>query len=505
MKSCFNAQAPADDNPSELRRRIVVEGLSFVRPVASNRPLSGLDAAFLYLEGLGTPMHVGSLMLLDPPEGSADDFHQHLISLVSDRLSSTNALRRVLEDAPLGLGHPIWREYAELDLDWHIQHRRVHAPGSTRALLNLTARLHAQPMDRDKPLWQLVVIDGLADGRVALYSRIHHALLDGQGGVALARALLDVEPNPKRPGHRLEPHAPSRPTGTLRRAATAAGSTINSWGRWMRGIPETVRVAASSAASPRQTLGSLRESLMLAPRTPFNIQISEDRALGVASLSLDRCKRAAKHHGVSLNDLIMALCTSALRRALKRRGRLPERALVAGMPVSLRAEDDGESNNQVSMVQCELPTDEPDPVERLKRIHAATDRIKHRVQAFSELIPTDFPGLAAPFWATGLSRLWKQGRLSERLPPLANLVISNVPGPPIPLYLAGARVDKYYPLSIVTHGLGLNITVQSYAGSLEFGILSCPDALASPERLASQLVTALDELEGGVEEGGTQS
>ena len=476
-------------------------GSKFVRPVASNRPLSGLDAAFLYLEGLGTPMHVGSLMLLDPPKEATADFHQHLIDLVSDRLTSTKALRRVLEDAPLGLGHPIWREYAELDLDWHIQHRRVHAPGSMQALLNLTARLHAEPMDRGKPLWQLVVIDGLADGRVALYSRIHHALLDGQGGVALARALLDVEANPKSPGHRLKPHAASRPTGSLRRAATAAGSTIGTWGRWMRGIPDTVKLAASSVTTPRQTLGTLRDSLMLAPRTPFNIQISETRALGVVSLPLQRCKAVARQQGVSLNDVIMALCASALRRTLKQKGQLPERPLVAGMPVSLRAEGDGESNNQVSMVQCELPTDEPDPVLRLLKIHAATDRIKHRVQAFSELIPTDFPGLAAPFWATGLSRLWKQGRLSERLPPLANLVISNVPGPPVPLYLAGARVDSYYPLSIVTHGLGLNITVQSYAGQLEFGILSCPSALPGPDRLARHLASALEELEDAAEQG----
>lgn len=474
---------------------------SFERPVASNRTLSGLDAAFLYLEGLGTPMHVGSLMLLDPPKEAAADFHQHLTELVSDRLSSANALRRVLEDAPLGLGHPIWRDYAELDLDWHIQHRRVHASGSMQALLNLTARLHAEPMDRSKPLWQLVVIDGLADGRVALYSRIHHALLDGQGGVALARALLDVEANPKSPGHRHRPHAASRPTGPLRRAATAAGSTIGTWGRWMRGIPDTVKLAASSATTPRQTLGALRDSLMLAPRTPFNIQISETRALGVVSLSLQRCKAVARQQGVSLNDVIMALCASALRRTLKQKGQLPERPLVAGMPVSLRAEGDGESNNQVSMVQCELPTDEPDPLLRLLKIHAATDKIKHRVQAFSELIPTDFPGLAAPFWATGLSRLWKQGRLSERLPPLANLVISNVPGPPVPLYLAGARVDSYFPLSIVTHGLGLNITVQSYAGKLEFGILSCPSALPGPDRLARHLASALDELEHAVEQG----
>ena len=154
--------------------------------MASNRSLSGLDAAFLYLEGLGTPMHVGSLMLLQPQSDSTGDFHQRLVEHVKDRLAGAAPLRRVLENAPLGLSHPLWREQAPLDLDWHIQQRKLRAPGSDKALMALAGRLHAETMDRQRPLWQLVVIEGLSDGRVALYSKIHHALLDGQGGVALA-------------------------------------------------------------------------------------------------------------------------------------------------------------------------------------------------------------------------------------------------------------------------------------------------------------------------------
>ena len=464
-----------------------------------NRSLSGLDAAFLYLEGLGTPMHVGSLMLLQPARGFKGDFHKRLRDHVADRLSAAAPLRRVLESAPMGLGHPLWRERARLDMDWHIQKRKLRAPGSHNALMGLVGRLHAEPMDRTHPLWQLVVIEGLADGRVAVYSRLHHALLDGKGGIALARALLDIEPDPKPEAKR---HGPmtvavpdSIPTGRVRLATRAAGATVGSLGRWIRGIPGTVKLAASGAASPRRTYSSLRESLMLAPRSLFNTQVGDKRAFAVASLELERCKQVARAHRVSLNDIIMALCTSALRETLTRRGALPERAMIAGMPVSLRPEDDGEANNQVSMVQCELPTDESDPGVRLARIHASTDQIKARVRAFSSLIPTDFPGLAAPFWAAGLSRLWQRGRLSERLPPLANLVISNVPGPPVPLYLAGAAVTHYYPISIVTHGLALNITVQSYAGSLEFGVLSCPEALPRPQILAGRLAGALDELE----------
>ena len=165
------------------------------------------------------------------------------------------------------------------------------------------------------------------------------------------------------------------------------------------------------------------------------------------------------------------------------------------MPISLRGAGDGEANNQVSMVQCPLPTEIADPLKRLQAIRSATAGIKHRVGALKDLIPTDFPGLAAPLWASGLSRLWSRGRISERLPHLANLVISNVPGPPIELFLAGARVVHYYPISIVTHGLALNVTVQSYGGHLEFGVISARDVVERPETLARAFERGLAALE----------
>jgi len=464
------------------------------------RPLTGLDAAFLYLEGLGTPMHVGSLMLLRMPDGFDGDFHARLCEHLEGRLGAAAPLRRVLESAPLSIGHPLWREQAPLDMDWHIQRRTLRKPGSHNALMKLVGRLHAEPLDRSRPMWQLVVIDGLADGQVAVYSKLHHAMIDGQGGIALARALLDVEPKPRHPQSPAIPAPGSGPTGRARLAVRAGAATAGTLGRWIRGVPGTLKMAAAGTMSPRKTFSGIRDSVMLAPRSLFNVQISDRRAFAVASLELDRCKRVAHGLGASLNDVVMALCTSALRETLIRRGALPKRAMVAGMPVSLRAQGDGEANNQVSMVQCELPTDQADADARLARIHAATDKIKARVRAFTSLIPTDFPGLAAPLWATGLSRLWERGRLSERLPPLANLVISNVPGPPMPLYLAGAAVTHYYPMSIVTHGLALNITVQSYAGRLEFGVLSCPDALPRPRSLTNRLAGALEELERGLSE-----
>jgi diacylglycerol O-acyltransferase / wax synthase len=192
--------------------------------------------------------------------------------------------------------------------------------------------------------------------------------------------------------------------------------------------------------------------------------------------------------------VVMAMCGGALREMLKKTRQLPRQSLIAAMPVSLRESGNTDANNQVSMVQCSLATDIADPRERLLTIRASTAQIKQRVANFKNLIPTDFPGLAAPIWASGLSRLWALGRVAEKLPPLANVAISNVPGPPVPLYLAGAKLRHYYPVSIVTHGLALNITVQSYAGALEFGLTACADIVRKPEALAAALVRSLNEL-----------
>jgi WS/DGAT/MGAT family acyltransferase len=256
----------------------------------------------------------------------------------------------------------------------------------------------------------------------------------------------------------------------------------------------SIKLVSSAASGAGGLLSRLRDSVMLAPRTLFNAQVGPRRSFAVASLPLDSVKQVARHFGASLNDVVLALCAATLRDYLRRRKALPDRPLIAAMPVSLRAAGNAEVNNQVSMVQCALASDIADPVERLRAITAATGQLKRQVASFRGLIPTDFPGLAAPIWASGLSRLWARGKIAQRLPPLANLAISNVPGPPVPLYLAGAEVLHYFPVSIVTHGLGLNITVNSYAGSLEFGVIACADIAPKLDTLASGLTRALNAL-----------
>jgi len=501
---------PQRTTPPLRNRHIVGTSIEGIEHVPKRlRALSGLDAAFLYLEAAGTPMHVGSVMLLQPPGRSLSaihgprgtwaparrrryDFHRELVAHVHERLPRAAALRRVLHAAPFDLGHPMWAEGATPDLETHIQKRSLSKPGTLTQLWRLVADLHAQALPRDRPLWQFVVIEGLASGEIALYSKVHHALLDGQGGIALAQALLDVQPT--MPGAAAPPADDPGGAARVRQrdlAHVAVRASVQQFARLVRELPMTLRLATDAAAGAGNLVGRLRDSVTFAPRTPFNAQVGPRRSYAVASLPLDQVKHVARHFGASLNDVVMALCAGALREYLLRRKALPKSALIAAMPVSLRAAGDSEVNNQVSMVQCMLPTQIADPLGRLRAITAATSQIKRQVVSFRGLIPTDFPGLAAPIWASGLSRLWARGRVAERLPPLANLAISNVPGPPIPLYLAGARVNHYFPASIVTHGLGLNITVNSYAGQLEFGVIACRDIVPKPAILAAGLGRAL--------------
>jgi diacylglycerol O-acyltransferase / wax synthase len=456
------------------------------------RPLSGLDAGFLYLEEAGTPMHVGSLMLLEVPAKRGYDFYQSLLDLLAERLPKAPALRRVLQNAPAGLGHPMWRDGGDVALEHHVLRRKLRAPGTDKQLHALVATLHAGMLPRDRPLWQFVVIEGHRSGCVALHTRVHHALLDGQGGVALAQVLLDLEarqPAKRRRGavHHDEVEQP----GIAEVASASLRAGVQQFARMFRALPETLRLAREGVADARGLVGRLRDSVLLAPRTPFNAKVGKARSFSTVSLPLADVKQISRSFGVSLNDVVMALVAHAVRQFLLAQRRLPTKPMIAAMPVSLRESGNADSNNQVSMVQVALATQVRDDVERLRSIATATGAIRQQVSTLRHLIPTDFPGLAAPIWASGLSRLWARGNIAEKLPALANLVVSNVPGPPMSLYLAGARLVHNYPVSIVTHGLGLNFTVQSYAGQMEFGIIACRDAVPDAALLSNGLRAAL--------------
>ena len=451
-------------------------------------PLSPLDALFLHLETPATPMHVGALHLLQPPR-TGDDFLERLRRHVAARLHLAAPFTRRLAPLPLQFADPVWIESGEIDLDWHVRRVRLPAPGSQAQLEVATARLHAQNLDRNRPLWRMTLIEGLASGQLALYTQFHHAALDGAAGVMLGLTLLDPGPRPRRP-----PPPPPRSAQPVPSAweLTRAGLASNSRKtvRLLRQTPRWLTTLGRSAAA--LTDRRLRTRFGLAPHTALNVAIEAPRRVATLSLPLAELKATARRHGVSLNDVVLAIVAGGLRTYLD--PGLPDAALVAALPVSLRAASDRAFGTRATLALASLATDIDDPLERLQAIHASAVLAKGRTAPLRGLLPEDLPSFGLPWLLSASARLYAASKLGERLRPLANLVVSNVPGPPEPLWLAGARLSSWWPLSIVEHGLGLNITVLSYAGAVDFGLVSAKNALSDPARLARAMKKASSEL-----------
>lgn len=466
--------------------------------------LSGLDAGFLYIETPETLMHVGSLCLYELPEDLDDSFLHRVREHIRARVHLAPILSRRLALMPFQLGHPVWAEAEHIDFCYHVQGHVLSKPGRYSQLETLVAHLHAQPLDRDRPLWEFHVIEGLADGRVALYSKVHHAALDGAAGVALAQALLDLSPTPREvpePGAGKRTRAPSR----LRLLGSLLGNSLAQYAKLARSLPGAVKSVASgareqlSAVDPNALGASLaklgdKAKRWIAPRTNFNRQIGAERDFATLSLPFRDIKAVAGALDATINDLVLALCAGALRHYLASHHRLPKATLVAAVPISLREGAEQSAGNQVTMLPCPLGTDKKSVASRLQAIQDGMEQLKQLTRGYKDYIPTDFPSLGAPWLIGGLASLAARARIAERVPLPVNLVISNVPGPPVPLYLAGARMLHYYPASIVTHGLGLNITVHSYAGSLDFGVMVCKRSVPDLKHLMDGFAPAFDEL-----------
>jgi WS/DGAT/MGAT family acyltransferase len=450
------------------------------------KPLSGLDSLFLHLETPATPMHVGAVHLLErPPRG---DYLLRVRRHVAKRLHLSPVFTRQLAAMPLAFANPVWVRADHVDLERHIVRVVLPAPGTLAQLEAAVARLHAQPLDRTRPLWRFHVIEGLQPGGLAFYTKVHHATLDGASGVALALALLDLEPKPRavEPPRRLRSDHP----GLVALVGTALMVSGSRTVDLVRQIPAMARVASQLLRSPT----GFSRNLAFGPRTPFNRVIDAGRSFATASLPLAEARRIAVANDVTLNDVVLALVSSALRSYLGTHGGIPKKPLVAAMPVSLRDVGDTEATTLATMTLASLATDVAHPLERLRAIQAATRSAKDVTRQLKGVIPTDFPSLGLPWLLSTAVGLYGRSSLADRIPPIANLVISNVPGPHAPLYLAGARLKTYWPVSIVEHGLGLNITLQSYAGSLDFGVLAARVGIPDARPIARGLHEALVEL-----------
>jgi WS/DGAT/MGAT family acyltransferase len=479
--------------------------------------LSGLDTTFLVMEAGGQLGHVGSLCLYDPSGLRGRSLYEAIGEAFSARLHRMPPYRRRLVQVPLGLDRPYWIEDPDFDLDYHLRHIAVPPPGDNQQLAALVARIHGRALDRDRPLWELYVIEGCANGLVAIYTKIHHCTIDGVSGAELLQVLLDRSPD----GDVVEAGEKEVPTdrvpGSLEMLARGVGGLALQPGRILGTARRTIRDLRQQEGAFGAVVGSLGlDRLPLAggflrrrgpqvdadpipqrsaPRTPWNRSITPHRRFAFFSLPLAEVKQIKNAFGTTLNDVVMALSAAALRRYLLEHHALPEDPLVAMVPVSVRTESQKqEFTNRVTSILAELATDEEDAVARLMRIHEAMQAAKRMQQAVPANLLQDWTQVTTPALAAQAARIVARTRVMDRLNPPFNVVISNVPGPREPLYLAGAELQTYFPVSAVAEGQGLNITVQSYRDHLDFGLIACRELVPDVWRFEDLFKEALEEL-----------
>jgi len=474
--------------------------------------LSGLDAAFLAMETRTVFGHVGSVSIVDPSTAPEPLTFDRFTRVIESRLSLVPLFRRRLVDVPLGLDQPYWIEDSDFDIEFHVRELALPSPGDDRQLAEQIARLHARPLDRSRPLWEIYLISGLKDGRMAFYNKVHHAAIDGVSGNDIFAAMLDLTPEGRDfpPAVRPSEEPPSGLYLLARSALSLAGHPVRA-AKVAASLLKLAPGVVSAVAAMVPFLGSgqdenadavLSPAVLRAPHTPFNATITQHRRWAFADMPLAEVKKIKNAAGLTVNDVVMALCTGALRRWLDDHRALPSSPLVAAVPVSVRTEDQkGTHGNRVSMMFAGLATQLDDPGDRLRATHEAMRAAKEQHGAIPASLLADVSQFAAPLLANQAWRLSARLRLVERVSPF-NLIISNVPGPNVPLYCAGAELQAYYPVSAITDGQGMNITVMSYRDRLYFGLIACRELVPDIETLAGYLTDELHVLADAVAQAG---
>lgn len=463
------------------------------------RQLSGLDAAFLSLETEKTPMHIGGVSIIDPnpPHGhlDLDSFKEYLAS----RLHMAPAFRERLAAVPLSLGRPYWIRDDSLDLDLHIERTQLPEPGGLKEISALMAWETSQMLNRDRPLWRVVLaegvdnVEGTPKGSIALISLVHHAAIDGVSGAEIMSVLYEPTEKPRE----VPPPAdePAQEPGKLDLLRKTGGNLVTS--------PKTLTQAISKTAGGLLKGRSFRsqnaEVLPLpfsAPRTRWSGPVDKERVWAPAILELSRIREIRRKTGATVNDVVLTVCAGALRDYLLLKDELPEKPLVAMVPVSVRTEDEkGTMGNQVSAMLVSLATNVEDPLERMAEIRRSADASKVYHQAVGAKTLTD-SAVFMPFSVAGLAtRLYTRFHLAERVAPVFNLVITNVPGPQIPLYVNGGRLVAHIGTAPLFDGMGLMLPVFSYNGVLAVGVTSCRSMMKDADRLANFLESSLGDLE----------
>jgi len=460
--------------------------------------LSGLDASFLYLESSAQLMHVCGLILLDPSTVPGGYSFERLRTDLEQRVRSLPAFRRKLRQVPLEIDHPVWVDDAEFDIDRHLHRFAVPSPGGVDELAELCAHMAGIPLDRSRPLWEMSVVEGLGSGQVAVFTKMHHATVDGVSGANMISVLCSLEPDAPPLDSGLDAAVEAGVSGHVPSDLELFGrgllaTALKPW-QLLRMVRPTTSLVARTIERARE--GTAMAAPLTAPRTAFNGNISGRRAIAFADLSLDRIKEV-KHavEGATVNDVVLAVSGGALRRYLATRKDLPSTSLLASVPVSVHGKSTIEGGtNKVSTIFARLGTDVADPVERLTGLAWANANAKAHHNAIPADTLQEWAQFAAPRTFGLAVRMVAGLKLAEKGPVIHNLVISNVPGPPVPLYFMGARIDGLYPLGPVFHGAGLNVTVMSSNGKMHVGLIGCRDALPDIADLAAEFGAELDAL-----------
>lgn len=464
--------------------------------------LSSMDAAFLYLEARNSPMHVGGLQIYDQSNapGGVVRFKDFL-QFFEQRLHLARCFRQKLVRVPFNLDHPYWVEDAHFDLEFHIRHIALPKPGDWRQLCIQLARLHARALDMSRPLWEVYVIEGLDNieglppNCFAVYTKVHHAAIDGVSGAEMSAAVHDLAPDasPPVPAREWEPERDPTAVELITRANLNSVRYPFNFARVMaQSAPQLARAAAGITTKkirPLRTPGNV-------PRTRFNESLSPHRVFEGIEFDLDTIK-AIKNgaDGATVNDVVLAICGGALRRYLNSKHDLPEESLIAMAPVSVRSSSEkGEAGNQISFVTTPLYTEESEPLARLKAIHEGMRQSKELNKAVGARWMTDYTQFIPSATFAMAARMYTQLGLGSTLSPLANCVVTNVPGPQIPLYSVGARLVRTHGLAPVFDGMGLNIAVFSYCGTLTISFVSCREMMPDPAYFVECLQASHDEL-----------
>jgi len=455
--------------------------------------LSGLDATFLYIETPTNHMHVAMTMVLDPSPMPGGYSFDKVKRFIGDRLHLVPPFRRRLVTVPFNLHHPVWVEDPDFDLDRHVRRIGAPAPGGRRELAEMAGTIASTQLDRSKPLWELWVVEGLKHDRIGIVTKVHHSAIDGSSGADLMVHLFDLEPtvtDPEPPPERIPERIPSdaelvgyATVSRLRRnlgLLPLLGETISSVNRLVQGRRD-----------PERPVGA---APLAAPRTPFNGPLSARRHVGLARVPLADVKAIKNHFGVTVNDVVLALCSGTVRRYLQAKDALPEEPLTAVCPISVRDDAEVQSANRVSAMFTSLATDLDDPVERLRAIAASTKGAKEEHNAVGADMLRNWAEFAGPNTFNLASRLYSSFGVAGTHRPIHNIIISNVPGPSFPLYYAGAEMVAAYPMGPVMEGAGLNITVMSYRDSIDIGFMVDRELVPDVWDMADAVRPALDDL-----------